>query len=316
MGWPTTSGDSSAASAISGRAARPPPRLIPPRPGSARRTCNARPDPDWRRPAPLPPTCPSSCAALIRRATTAGTAFISARRPARPSASADFGNADNSLVSYMLSNTELQSIVSNLDDIAERFDRKPKLWRFFRLQLPDGRRRSGRRTELQPHVDQNWRAGSDRTDPGSGRQPPDGSTVLYSVIVTSAASVAIHDIVTARARAGWTYDRFMPYGFVGLAVGRADASRFATLAGSYQNDDAACDAPGPRHGPIDFAARSPNTRARRHDRLWLYRRARCRSGTFAKCVCSRRMGIYPIPQYRRLSRVVANSARVGVGLKF
>src|SRR5450830_694010 len=59
-----------------------------------------------------------------------------------------------------------------------------------------------------------------------------GSTVQYAVTETSSASVAIHDIVTARARAGWTYDRFMPYGFAGLAVGRADVARFATLAGT------------------------------------------------------------------------------------
>jgi opacity protein-like surface antigen len=52
--------------------------------------------------------------------------------------------------------------------------------------------------------------------------------------VTSSASVAIHDIVTARARAGWTFDRFLPYGFAGVAVGRADVSRFATLGNSTE----------------------------------------------------------------------------------
>ena len=59
--------------------------------------------------------------------------------------------------------------------------------------------------------------------------------LVYNVSVTSAASVAIHDIVTARARAGWTFDRFLPYGFVGLAVGRADVSRFATLGNSTED---------------------------------------------------------------------------------
>ena len=59
-----------------------------------------------------------------------------------------------------------------------------------------------------------------------------GSTVQYAVTETSSASVAIHDIVTARARAGWTYDRFMPYGFAGLAVGRADVARFASVTGT------------------------------------------------------------------------------------
>ena len=30
--------------------------------------------------------------------------------------------------------------------------------------------------------------------------------------------MAINDIMTARLRGGWTFDRFMPYGFIGLAV--------------------------------------------------------------------------------------------------
>jgi opacity protein-like surface antigen len=66
----------------------------------------------------------------------------------------------------------------------------------------------------------------------NGANQPDGSTVQYSVVETSSATVTIRDIVTARARAGWAFDNFLPYGFFGLAVGRADASRFATLAGS------------------------------------------------------------------------------------
>ena len=143
--------------------------------------------------------------------------------------SADFSNVDRFHDQLHSGQHGVADHRLRLDDIAERFDRQPKLWRLHRLQLPVGRRRIGRRAELQPYVAWNWPAGFDRTYSGSGRQPsPDGSTVLYNVTVASAASVAIHDIVTARARAGWAFDRFMPYGFAGLAVGRADVSRFAT----------------------------------------------------------------------------------------
>src|ERR1019366_6995447 len=64
-------------------------------------------------------------------------------------------------------------------------------------------------------------------NPPSKNHTP-GFTVVYNVSGTSGASVEIHDIVTARTRAGWTFDRFLPYGFAGVAVGRADVSRFAT----------------------------------------------------------------------------------------
>ena len=54
--------------------------------------------------------------------------------------------------------------------------------------------------------------------------------------------------MTARARAGWTFDRFLPYGFAGVAVGRADVSRYATLGAStetFAND----------YGPHDLHSR-------------------------------------------------------------
>jgi opacity protein-like surface antigen len=61
----------------------------------------------------------------------------------------------------------------------------------------------------------------------------DGSTVMYNnVTVNSSATVAIHDFATARARFGWTYDRLLPYAFVGFAVSRADVTRSADVSGS------------------------------------------------------------------------------------
>jgi opacity protein-like surface antigen len=42
----------------------------------------------------------------------------------------------------------------------------------------------------------------------------------------------ITDYGTARARAGYIMKNFMPYAFVGLAVGRADITRSATVSGT------------------------------------------------------------------------------------
>lgn len=148
--------------------------------------------------------------------------------------SADFGNADNSLISYMLANTELQNIVTHF------------------TTLPKGSTGS---TSFGGFIGYNWQwddvvaggelnynhtsigiGAQDTTDPvliTSGNPPP-GYTLVYNVSVTSAASVSIHDIMTARARGGWTFDRFLPYGFAGVAICRADVSRYATLGASTE----------------------------------------------------------------------------------
>jgi outer membrane immunogenic protein len=114
--------------------------------------------------------------------------------------SADFGNADNSLVSYMLSNTELQSIVSNFTTLPKGSTGSQSFGGFigYNFQWDDvvlGAELNYNRMSIKIGA-------QDQIGPilVPGANLPDGSTVLYSVIVTSAASVAIHDIVTARAR--------------------------------------------------------------------------------------------------------------------
>ena len=213
--------------------------------------------------------------------------------------SADFGNADNSLVSYMLANTELQSIVTNF------------------TTLPKGSTGS---TSYGGFVGYNWQwddvvlggelnynhmsigiGAQDSTDPVliTSKNPPPGFTLVYNVSVTSGASVAIHDIVTARTRAGWTFDRFLPYGFVGVAVGRADVSRYATLGNSTEHIYNDCERPrsrAPRNVCVCRVIRNRKSQSGLVA-LWLYRRARSRRRAHAKSVCSRRMGVHRVPQY-------------------
>jgi opacity protein-like surface antigen len=54
----------------------------------------------------------------------------------------------------------------------------------------------------------------------------------YLVQITGAGTMNITDYGTARARAGYIMKNFMPYAFVGLAVGRADITRSATVSGT------------------------------------------------------------------------------------
>jgi outer membrane immunogenic protein len=143
--------------------------------------------------------------------------------------SADFANATSSMVSFILANTELQSLVSDWTTLSKGSTGGPSFGGFigYNFQWDDvvlGAELNYNRMSLDTGA-------RDTVGPilVPGADLPDGSTVLYSVTETSNAAVTIHDIATARARAGWAFDRFLPYGFVGLAVGRVDYTRFASV---------------------------------------------------------------------------------------
>jgi outer membrane immunogenic protein len=57
----------------------------------------------------------------------------------------------------------------------------------------------------------------------------------YNATVTATASMRITDYGTARLRAGWVADNVLPYAMIGLAVGRAEISRYATATGTPVN---------------------------------------------------------------------------------
>ncbi len=177
--------------------------------------------------------------------------------------SADFGNATQSMVSYILADTELQNIVSNWTTLPKGSTGSASFGGFvgYNFQWDD----------VVMGAELNYNHMSIKTAQQGqigpilvpGANLPDGSTVLYSATVTSAASVAINNIVTARARAGWAFDRFLPYGFFGLAVGQADVSRFATLAGSTKTTTSPSTPAGfivHPSGPLDLP-RDPQSQA-------------------------------------------------------
>ncbi len=59
--------------------------------------------------------------------------------------------------------------------------------------------------------------------------PPTGTTGQCGVQLSGSASAKVTDVLTLRGRAGWAVDNFMPYMFAGLALGRADIYRDATV---------------------------------------------------------------------------------------
>ena len=146
--------------------------------------------------------------------------------------SADFSNATSSQVSYILANTELQGLVSNWTTIPKGTNAPQSYGGFIGYNVQWGEVIIGMEANYN-HLSFHT-SGADSLGPllVPGANLPNGSTVLYNVTVASSASVSITDILTTRARFGWVYDRFLPYGFVGAAIGRADTARTASVTGT------------------------------------------------------------------------------------
>lgn len=147
-------------------------------------------------------------------------------------ANLDFSHASASLTDYMLRNSVLQDPVHN--------------W-----SLLEGKNASG--TGFGGFVGRNWQwedavlgfevnysnmRGLSGGSSGSmalailnptGITPPSGHDYRYDTALNGSATGEIKDLVTLRARAGWDAGWFMPYMFGGVAIGRVNVSRTATL---------------------------------------------------------------------------------------
>jgi outer membrane immunogenic protein len=68
-----------------------------------------------------------------------------------------------------------------------------------------------------------------------GRTFTDGLGYVDSITYQSSSSIAISDMGTFRARAGYAIGSFLPYMFGGVALGQADIVRTASITGSQFN---------------------------------------------------------------------------------
>ncbi|HEY1474921.1 MAG TPA: hypothetical protein VGF53_12655 [Pseudolabrys sp.] len=310
MVWPTTSGASGAASAISVaprgrrrglRAALATLALIVAAPAGA-----------------LAADMPEFLRGSYSPAFTRWDGFYFGVQAGETFGSVDFGNSTRSMLNFILANTELQDKVSGWTTLPKGSTTSAAFGGFvgYNFQWDD--------VVLGGELNYNHMSinigaqGSIGPIIVPGANQSDGSAVRYNVIVSSTASAAVHDIVTARTRGGWVYENFMPYGFVGLAVGRVDTSRFVTLAGSTKTVTTPTVPPAPPivvTGPL-LLPRDPQSQAQAGFAAYGFTAGLGVEVALLQNVFVRaEWEFIEFPNVNDF-RISANSARIAAGLKF
>lgn len=151
---------------------------------------------------------------------------------------AQFGNAGQSMVNYMLRNSTIQDNVSNWTTLPDKNTNGSSFGGFigYNYQWDDvivGVEANYSRTNF------NTLAATDslsRSFIDNGGALPD-HTLEYNMTVATSSSVQITDIATFRVRGGWVNGAALPYAFAGLAVGRANVTTTATVSGTVTDTD-------------------------------------------------------------------------------
>jgi len=161
------------------------------------------------------------------------------------SASVDFGNGVSSLIAFMLRNTTIEADegISQWTVLGKQVVNGTSLGGFvgYNSEWEDvilGLELNYSRMSLSASAtDSISRSFIDNNVGGATlASPPHNYT--WGVTVTGTSSVHFTDLATLRARAGWETGNFLPYGFIGLAVARADVSRSASVnAAAVDNVD-------------------------------------------------------------------------------
>src|SRR4051812_17993473 len=141
----------------------------------------------------------------------------------------DFGTSTRSLVSFATRNSVLESHVTNWTTLSKGDTSATGFGGFvgYNFQWDDvtlGVEANYTRSTLSKSAsDSLSRSFVDNTN------APAGHEYTYDATVAAKAAVALTGFGTLRARGGWAAGSFMPYGFAGLAVARANVTRSATV---------------------------------------------------------------------------------------
>ena len=147
-------------------------------------------------------------------------------------ASADFGNSVASLVRFALRNTVIEDQVSSWTTLSKGETSGASFGGFvgYNMRWDEviyGFELGYSKTDLYTYS-------SDSLTRSilNNAAAPAGHDHNYNMTVSGSASVRLTDVATLRARAGWDGGMFMPYAFAGVAFGRADVARQATVTGT------------------------------------------------------------------------------------
>jgi opacity protein-like surface antigen len=153
------------------------------------------------------------------------------------SANMDFSNATQSLTTYMLQNTSLAAPLSGWTVLGKTSPVSPGFGGFVGY--------NGQWDDVIVGIEANYTrmsnlTGSQANDslpsvniPAGCIAVPTGDTDVCGAKLSGAASATVTDVMTLRGRGGYAIGNFLPYMFGGLALGRADVTRNATVV---QND--------------------------------------------------------------------------------
>jgi opacity protein-like surface antigen len=143
----------------------------------------------------------------------------------------DFSGATRSLVAFLLRNTtiENENHVSNWTTLGKSDTTGVSYGGFagYNMQWDQavlGVEASYNRTSLMMSANDSM-----------GRQFSTSDGFINNVTVNAGSNIHITDYGTLRMRGGWAAGNFMPYGFVGFALGRADVTNSARVIAAGNN---------------------------------------------------------------------------------
>jgi outer membrane immunogenic protein len=221
------------------------------------------------------------------------------------SGGADFGNATQSLVAFILRNTFIEQNfgVSSWTTLGKRDANSSGFGGFagYNSQWDDvvlG-------LEVN-YVKTNWQA---RASDSISRFN-DTATVRYAATVDASSSIKLIDYASIRGRAGYTIDQFMPYALVGFVVGRADILNSVTVT---ETETAL---PTPPGGIIGGLGPTTNTEGRTDKIIYGYSAGLGLDVALTPNIFMR--AEYEYIQFFGLGGIqfYLNTARAGIGLKF
>jgi outer membrane immunogenic protein len=220
------------------------------------------------------------------------------------SGGADFGNATQPLVAYILRNTFIENNfgVSNWTTLGRRDANSSGFGGFvgYNAQWDDvvlG-------FEVN-YIKTNWQAlASD-----SISRFNDSGGVRYAATIDASSSIKLIDYTSIRGRAGYTMGQFMPYGLVGFVVGRADIMKSATVT----ETETTLPLPGTLSGGL-----GPTTKSENQSGKFIYGYSAGLGLDMALTPNIFVRGEYEYVQFFGLGglKYYLNTARAAVGLKF